>query len=205
MAKDPAFLFYPGDFNTGTQFFTDEQVGKYVRLLMAQHQHGHLEEKHIMHICKSYDNDIMSKFKKDDDGKWYNERLENEIIRRKEYVKSRGQNRSSKNNISKSYVPHMENETENKTITTIKVDNREPKISFEIFWDKYGKRVGRKSCEPKWNKLKKETQEKILLHLDKYIPATPDVEYRKNPETYLNQESWNDEVIQPKSNLPRFI
>ncbi len=48
MAKDPAFLFYTGDFSTGTQFFTDEQVGKYVRLLMAQHQIGHLEEKHMI-------------------------------------------------------------------------------------------------------------------------------------------------------------
>ena len=42
MAKDPAFLFYTGDFATGTQFLTDDQMGKYIRLLMAQHQHGHL-------------------------------------------------------------------------------------------------------------------------------------------------------------------
>ena len=43
--KDPAFLFYTNDFDRGCQFFTDEQVGKYIRLLMAQHQHGHLSEK----------------------------------------------------------------------------------------------------------------------------------------------------------------
>ena len=45
MAKDPAFLFYPSDFLTGTMFMTDEQVGKYIRLLCAQHQKGHLCEK----------------------------------------------------------------------------------------------------------------------------------------------------------------
>ena len=32
MAKDPAFLFYPTDFMGGTQFFTDDQLGKYLSL-----------------------------------------------------------------------------------------------------------------------------------------------------------------------------
>lgn len=117
MAKDPAFLFYPGDFSTGTQFFTDEQVGKYVRLLMAQHQHGHLNENQVIHICKSYDNHIMLKFKKDSGGLWYNERLEIEIDKRKNYVDSRGKNKQGKTKtkiISKSYDIHMENRNENR-------------------------------------------------------------------------------------------
>ena len=116
MAKDPAFLFYPGDFTTGTQFFTDEQVGKYIRLLMAQHQLGHLKESHMIMICKSYDNDIFSKFVKDSDGNYFNQRLEDEIFKRKNYSLSRGKNRLGKNNISKSYDNHMENENRNKDI-----------------------------------------------------------------------------------------
>lgn len=113
MAKDPAFLFYTGDFSTGTQFFTDEQVGKYVRLLMAQHQLGHLHEKHMLQICKTYDKDVFSKFVKDNDGLYFNERLENEVIKRKNYSKSRSENRTTKKNISDSYVEHMENKNEN--------------------------------------------------------------------------------------------
>lgn len=115
MAKDPAFLFYPGDFNTGTQFFSDEQVGKYMRLLMAQHQHGHLTEDQVKFICKSYDNQVMSKFKKDSAGLWYNERLEIEVIKRKKFVESRSKNKSGKTkekNTSFSYDNHMENENE---------------------------------------------------------------------------------------------
>lgn len=116
MAKDPAFLFYPNDFSSGTQFFTDEQVGKYMRLLMAQHQHGHLTENQVIMICKSYDNDIMLKMKKDSDGKWYNERLENEIEKRKNYIASRSKNKAGKTSekiISKSYDNHMVNENRN--------------------------------------------------------------------------------------------
>jgi len=110
MAKDPAFLFYTQDFSTGTQFFTDEQVGKYIRLLMAQHQHGHLTENQVLIICKSYDNDVLSKFSKDSDGKWFNERLETEIVKRQKYAESRGKNGKSKKIISKSYDNHSENE-----------------------------------------------------------------------------------------------
>jgi len=110
MPKDPAFLFYPNDFMSGTQFFTDEQVGKYIRLLIAQHQIGHLEEKHMLQICKTYDKDIFFKFVKDINGKFYNERLDYEIYKRKKYTESRSKNRTSKKNISSTYEKHMENE-----------------------------------------------------------------------------------------------
>lgn len=132
MAKDPAFLFYPGDFNTGTQFFTDEQVGKYMRLLMAQHQHGHLREDHVIFICKTYDKDVMSKFVKDDKGLWYNERLEIEVNKRKSYVESRSKNKEGKTktkNISFSYDSHMENENENRNVNGISKEGVQGKPS----------------------------------------------------------------------------
>ncbi len=88
MAKDPAFLFYSSDFNTGTQFFSNEQVGKYIRLLIAQHQHGPLCEKHMLQICKTYDKDVFSKFVKTEDGLFYNERLNDEVNKRKKYSQS---------------------------------------------------------------------------------------------------------------------
>ena len=113
MAKDPAFLFYPNDFTSGTRFMTDEQVGKYIRLLCAQFDCGHLSEKDMIMICKSYDIDIFSKFIKDSDGKFYNERLENEKFKRTKFCESRGKNREGKKKISFSYDNHMENVNEN--------------------------------------------------------------------------------------------
>lgn len=129
MAKDPAFLFYTGDFQTGTQFFTDEQVGKYVRLLLAQHQHGHLHEKHMLQICKTHDKDIFNKFLIDSDGLYYNKRLEDELVKRKSYSKSRADNRKKKN-ISNSYETDMENENSINNIKEVKHgDNQEFKPS----------------------------------------------------------------------------
>ena len=117
MSNDPAFLFYTGDFTTGTQFFTDEQVGIYIRLLMAQHQHGHLSDKQVKMICRTHDEDVMLKFEKDCNGKFFNKRLEDEVFKRKKYSLSRSENKKGKIKdmliISKSYDNHMENENEN--------------------------------------------------------------------------------------------
>ena len=114
--KDPAFLFYSSDFLTGTMFMSDSQLGKYIKILCTQHQKGHLSEKDMLKICKRYDKDIFEKFVKDENGKYYNIRLEKEIEKRSAYSKSRSDNRKNKinfENICFSYVKHMENENIN--------------------------------------------------------------------------------------------
>ena len=108
MSKDPAFLFYTSDFLTGTSFLTNEQIGKYIRLLCHQHQNGHLKEKDMLKICVTHDEDIFSKFAVDEAGLYYNERLEEEVTKRKAYSESRRNNRKKKedvNDMSLSYVP----------------------------------------------------------------------------------------------------
>lgn len=147
MAKDPAFLFYPNDFDAKTKFFTDEQVGIYLRLLIAQFQHGHLSERQVNHICKTHDTDVLSKFDRDADGNYYNERLEFEIERRKKYTESRKLNRNRKNksshmkNISDSYVQHMENENENENSNVVipnnKISKKELKIIEQTIFDDF--------------------------------------------------------------------
>ncbi len=116
MSKDPAFLFYSSDFLTGTLLMSMEQKGKFITLLCIQHQKGHMIEKDMLQICGTYDEDIFSKFKKDNDGKFYNERLKEEVQKRKAYSESRRNNRKKKEDMidtSKTYDEHMENENEN--------------------------------------------------------------------------------------------
>ena len=118
MAKDPAILFYTSDFISGTITLSDEQRGQYIILLCLQHQKGHLSEKDMLKICKSHDTDIFEKFIKDANGLFYNERLEEEINKRKAYSESRRKNRTKKDVliISKSHDEDMEDEDENKDI-----------------------------------------------------------------------------------------
>lgn len=140
MAKDPAFLFYSDNFMSGTMFLSDEQVGRYIRLLCAQHLTGHLNEKDMLKICKTRDEDIWNKFILDEDGKYYNLRLEIEINKRKSFSESRSNNRLGKvnknkkqvNNISKSSVKHLGNENEIENVLE-KEDNKGVQGEFKLF------------------------------------------------------------------------
>ncbi|HZK19359.1 MAG TPA: hypothetical protein VFC68_01400 [Treponemataceae bacterium] len=71
----------------------------------------------------------------------------------------------------------------------------ELEIEFEKFWDLYDKKVDKKATFKRWKKLKQEDKDKIFQTLPDYIKSTPDVKFRKNPTTYLNNESWNDEIV----------
>ena len=66
---------------------------------------------------------------------------------------------------------------------------------FEEFWTLYNKKVERKNCKKKFDKLSMATIDKILQVVPTYVNSTPDVKYRKNPETWLNGECWEDEII----------
>lgn len=148
--KDPAFLFYSSDFLSGTLLMTDEEIGQYIKLLCLQHQKGRLKEKDLLNICKQKNDEIFSKFIKDENGDYYNQRLEIEILKRKAYSESRRNNRKKKetyekdmNNICNSYVEHMENENVieniNETVNRVnrKKDSKgkkeEEKIHFAEF------------------------------------------------------------------------
>ena len=81
MAKDPAFLFYPSDFLTGTMFMNNEQIGIYIRLLCSQHQHGGVIDKISFNSLVGNNEIIRSKFIEIDLG-FYNQRLANEMEKR---------------------------------------------------------------------------------------------------------------------------
>ncbi len=72
---------------------------------------------------------------------------------------------------------------------------------FENFWELYGKKKDRDYCLKKFNTLTTSEIERIFETLQDYIKSTPDVQYRKNPKTYLNSKSWNDEIIFSTTNV----
>ena len=152
----------------------------------------------MIKICGTYDEDIFSKFKKDSEGLYYNQRLEDEQNKRKAYSESRRKNRlkksTNKNIISKTYDKHMENINEN-----INKNDIEVYPSFDDFWNLYDKKVNKPKCQIKWRKLRQKDRETIMNHLPSYLSSTPDKSYRKNPLTYLNNSSWEDEIINKKN------
>jgi len=101
--------------------------------------------------------------------------------------------------------PLNENPTEPKKADSVSVnDNVNATVSdneikedsmFDEFWEAYDKKTGRTNAEKKWSNLSQGDRELILQHVPKYVKATPDKQYRKNPTTYLNQKTWLDEDL----------
>jgi uncharacterized protein YdaU (DUF1376 family) len=209
MSKDPAVLFYTSDFLTGTAFFTDEQRGQYIRLLCEQHQNGHIPENHMVSVCFTLGSPVAKKFVKDADGNYFNERMEEEILKRQQFLDSRYFNgkkggRPVKPNGKPNGKPNSKptenlrgDDNVNGSDITIKGGAGENKINipFETFWDLYDKKEDRIKCERKWSHLTNKEREECIKKLPAYIKSTPDKKFRKNPATYLNNKSWENEII----------
>lgn len=72
-------------------------------------------------------------------------------------------------------------------------------ISFETFWNLYDKKIGLPKSRAKWEKLSLKDQQAIIDYIPKYKIAQPDKKFRKNPETFFNNRSWEDELIEEGS------
>lgn len=124
MAKDPAFLFYPGDYLRDTQCLSEKAQVAYDRI-MCEHMRNICED--MINITVSKDKvsffikrlnedekfEIMNVLKKVGSG-FQIEWVALSISKRKIYSNSRRQNKKGKSkNISSTYDYHMENENVN--------------------------------------------------------------------------------------------
>lgn len=197
MSKDPAFLFYSSDFLNGVSDLTMEERGQYITLLCLQHQKGSLSEKTVRLTVGSVSVDVMRKFEKDEQGNYFQSRLKEEIEKRVNFTESRRNNGFKGGRPKASEKPSgyptpnlMENVNENVN------EDKNINIDFDFFWNDYDKKVGDKSrLKSKWNKLSDNDRNQIMNYLPLYIEAVPDKQFRKNPETFLNNKSWLDEIV----------
>lgn len=74
-------------------------------------------------------------------------------------------------------------------------DGSPSESSFEQFWNLYDKKVARPKCEKLWQKLSKKEKRDCMEYTPAYVDSTSEKRFRKNPETFLRNKSWNDEII----------
>lgn len=112
--------------------------------------------------------------------------------------------------LDKAMINHAAKQTQSNGQSNSSIDkpnniitNKPNNIEFDLFWNLYPKKIARAKCEPKWNKLTFEQQTKIISTLPNFIKYKPFESYtHPNPETYLNQERWNDEINVPAVEKP---
>jgi hypothetical protein len=113
-------------------------------------------------------------------------------------------NKANDKALNKALIKHTTKQSESTLQSTgesiSSIDIQETNIQetkkqrFEDFWNLYDKKVERKSCYNKFMKLDLKVIEKIINVVPSYVKSTPDLKYRKNPETWINGECWNDEI-----------
>lgn len=68
--------------------------------------------------------------------------------------------------------------------------------TFENAWNLYQKKVGDKSrLNKKWNSMSLKDRKAATEYIPSYVLSTPDKQYRKNFQTFLNQRGWEDEIV----------
>ena len=66
---------------------------------------------------------------------------------------------------------------------------------FDRFWKLYDKKVSKQKTILIWNKLTNAEKDAIFDHIPQYKLSQPDKIYRKNPDVYLRNRGWEDEII----------
>jgi hypothetical protein len=77
-----------------------------------------------------------------------------------------------------------------------------PAFPFADFWQAYGKKEDKHKCEQRWNALSLAERQAAMAHVPRYVAATPEKKFRKNPLTWLHGKCWLDEDQPSQASQP---
>jgi len=86
-------------------------------------------------------------------------------------------------------------------ITTNDITINAIACEFDLFWDIYNKKIDKDKCQKAWKKINTIEIPLILEKAKIYVKLNTDIQYRKNPLTWLNGKCWNDEISAPEKKI----
>jgi hypothetical protein len=131
-----------------------------------------------------------------DSGEFWSERLQNHLELRLKLSES---GKTGANNRWANRVAIGEGNAKERKEKETKVKESKVNIiddSFEEWWFSYDKKTGKEKAFNKWKILLPQEKDLALSIVHKYVQSTPDKQWRKDPTTYLNNKSFNDEIIE---------
>lgn len=99
---------------------------------------------------------------------------------------------------SKNDANALPSDCERNAIKEIKVKESKVKESvyeFEHFWNDYDKKTDKAKTQKKYAMIKEEDRIKIKDYLPKYKLSKPEKKYRKDPYSFLLNQSWENEIV----------
>ncbi len=70
-----------------------------------------------------------------------------------------------------------------------------PDNEFNLFWDLYDKKRSKPKTLKLWNNLSLEERKLIMLYIPHYKKSQPNKKYRKDPDVFLRNNCWEDELV----------
>jgi len=155
---------------------TNEEVGQYIRLLCAMHQHGRLNIRQCHSICHGITSAVvMEKFSQDENGLFYNCRLEEVMGKRKNFIDNQTNKAKKRWNKEKSgnataYATAMPIENGNENENRNEYINKSSEIENPILWTS-AKNSFLNSDEWKYQfcTSKKVSKAKLEKYMDEFI------------------------------------
>jgi uncharacterized protein YdaU (DUF1376 family) len=204
-----------GDYQRKTRHLSMLEHGAYTMLLdwyYANDRAPNAIASELHRICMAFEPDeqaamhrVLEQFFELRDGRWFNDRAEQELARRRSISEKRAEaagKRWSASDASADAIAHTST-----TTTTVK-KKREAKASlraprFDEFWTAYPHRNGTKTGKAKAREIyarrvKDGVPEQTLIDGAQAAHRHPDVirGYARDPTTWLNAEGWTDEIGQ---------
>ena len=227
--QSPGFYFYPGDYLRDIQMLSVKCQVSYDNIMIAHMKNICITQQQLKFFTKQLNDDevgeLMCVLEKSPGGyviPWVAE----SIAKTRAYSESRRKNRIKReithDNHMLTHVEHMEKEKEIEIeIEEVKEKEEEKEEeksksklmngtsveiwpTFNDFWNAYGKKTGPKALiKKKFERTSQKDKERIMSHLISYVESTPDPQFRKNPETYLNQKEYENEYLPASKNGKR--
>ena len=124
-------------------------------------------------------------------------------IKEENKVENKVENKLKTNSIDRVLKKSLESKKEKAPHTG--APPNESNFPFEIIWGMYGKKGSAKVSKQRYEKLKENIREVIFEHVPRYVASTPELKFRKNFEVYLNQETYNDQIIEHGSSSTKTV
>ena len=193
--NDPAVLFYTSDFLTGVMDMTMEERGQYITLLCYQHQKGHIKEETIRLLVGNVSINVLSHFKQDEEGKYYNNRMDIEKEKRHLFTESRRNNgkkggrpkKNEENHKDNLVVNHMDNHMGNYNDNE-NINKNDNKDIYSYYESIFGRTLNSIEYEIMTKWLEDKTEEQIKKAIDETAMSNIDNIKYVNKVLYSNKK-----------------
>ena len=185
-------------------YFLDEKpINKNLNIVLRRLNLDQLDHTHLL------ENVLLDFFVENDDG-FHHKRIDIEIKGYQSYLNKQSENgkkggrphkiKTQKNpplNLDNPNLtqkkPNQEPLTTNQELLT-KDQKTIPQIKFDDFWDLWPKKVDKKDSVKAWKSLSDEKRRNAIEGIENFITGKQ-IQYIKNPTSYLKKELWTDEEI----------